>query len=168
LLALKYYWRPSTTACPQLLLALQYWLASTTGRPRLLSAPNYWLPSTVVCPQLLGPQLLEEHLRHGRNVRQGHPRGVHARQHGRPRNAAGVNARQHACPSAQRNMPQRTPSRPPRLDIPDPHATSCPDQDPTRDHITQNHYIQDGRRNARCAALSTWGEAHSRQWQLHG
>ena len=106
----------------------------------------------------------------GGTARQGHPRGVHARQHGRPRNAAGVNARQHACPSAQRNTPQRTPSRPPRLDIPDPRYVLSPAilLDPTRDHITQNHYIQDGRRNARCAALSTWGEAHSRQWQLHG
>jgi hypothetical protein len=148
-----------STVCPQLLFALSYCLPSTAGCPQLLSALNCCLPSTAVCQQLLFA--LNEH---GHQVRLGRLRGVHARQHALQCNAAGVNAQQHTSQQAQHASAR--PSRPPLPDIPDPHVTSCPwppDKllHPTRNHTTNTFYIQDGRRNARCAALSYMGGTHT-------
>ena len=72
-----------------------------------------------------------------------------------------------ACPSTQRSWSKHAaanaPSRPPPPDVPDPHVTPCPCArrlyavPHPQPHHPYLFNIQDGRRNARCAALSTWG-----------
>ena len=131
------YCSPSTTVCPLLLFA------STTVCPQLLFAPNCCLPSTAVCPQRTWTLSTTRA-----------PEG---------------STRATACPSAQRSWSKRAAANAPLAHLSLTYLTHtlrlvharrlycCTVVPHAQPHHPYLFNIQDGRRNARCAALSTWG-----------
>ena len=128
---------------PLLLFALNYCLPSTTVCPQLLFALNCCLPSTAVCPQRTWTLSTTR-------APEGSTRATACLQ----RNAVGVNAQQQTPLLV--HLPLTYLTHKLRL----VHArqqysyTVVPHAQPHHPYLFN---IQDGRRNARCAALSTWG-----------
>jgi len=131
------YCVPSTTVC------LYYCLPSTTVCPQLLFALNCCLPSTAVCPQRTWTLSTTR-------APEGSTRATACLQ----RNAVGVHAQQQTPLLVY--LPLKYLTHKLRL----VHArrqysyTVVPHTQPHHPYLFN---IQDGRRNARCAALSTWG-----------
>ena len=115
--------------------ALIYCSPSTIVRAQLLFALSYWMPSATVCPQLLIKYTMDAFGEYTRSI-------IHRSKRSTPLHTPLVHLALTFLTRTSHPVPAR------QLYCCTPIATTP--------HTPFN--IQDGRCNARCAALSTWGE----------